>query len=53
MTLETDLLIDRRRLKRRLGFWRVLAVLAVVGAIALAAGIIAVAVVGIFGCSCE
>ena len=30
MSLETDLLIDRRRLKRRLFFWRVLAVLAVV-----------------------
>ncbi|MCQ4162677.1 signal peptide peptidase SppA [Roseomonas sp. GC11] len=31
-TLETDLLLDRRRLKRRLLFWRVLAVLAVAGA---------------------
>ena len=31
--LEVDLLIDRRRLKRRLNFWRVLAVLAVVAAI--------------------
>jgi protease-4 len=30
MALETDLLIDRRRLKRRLIFWRVVAVLAVV-----------------------
>ena len=30
MALETDLLLDRRRLKRRLLFWRVLAVLAVV-----------------------
>jgi protease-4 len=30
MTLEADLLIDRRRLKRRLNFWRVLAVLALV-----------------------
>ena len=30
MSLETDLLIDRRRLKRRLFFWRVAAVLAVV-----------------------
>lgn len=39
MTLETDLLIDRRRLKRRLGFWRVLAVLAFVGAIVLAVGL--------------
>jgi protease-4 len=29
MSLETDLLIDRRRLKRRLLFWRVVAVLAV------------------------
>ena len=30
MSLETDLLLDRRRLKRRLNFWRVAAVLAVV-----------------------
>jgi protease-4 len=36
MSLETDLLIDRRRLKRRLVFWRVFAVLALVVA-ALAA----------------
>jgi protease-4 len=35
--LETDLLLDRRRLKRRLNFWRVAAVLAlVVAAIAVA-----------------
>ncbi|MBV8913425.1 MAG: signal peptide peptidase SppA [Acetobacteraceae bacterium] len=32
--LETDLLLDRRRLKRRLNFWRVAAVLAVTAAIA-------------------
>ncbi len=32
MSLETDLLLDRRRLKRRLWFWRSLAVLAVVAA---------------------
>ncbi len=31
--LESDLLVDRRRLKRRLNFWRVLAVLAVVAAL--------------------
>ncbi|HBK04795.1 MAG TPA: signal peptide peptidase SppA [Acetobacteraceae bacterium] len=30
MSLETDLLLDRRRLKRRLVFWRVFSVLAVV-----------------------
>src|ERR1700722_5808971 len=30
MSLETDLLLDRRRLRRRLVFWRVFAVLAVV-----------------------
>ena len=35
-TLEPDLLVDRRRLKRRLVFWRVVAVLAVVGLIAYA-----------------
>jgi len=33
MSLETDLLIDRRRLKRRLLFWRVLAVAAVMAAV--------------------
>lgn len=33
MSLETDLLLDRRRLKRRLVFWRVFAVLAVVVAV--------------------
>jgi protease-4 len=36
MSLETDLLLDRRRLKRRLAFWRTLAVLAVVAAIIIA-----------------
>ena len=35
MSLETDLLIDRRRLKRRLLFWRVLAVVAVMVGIAV------------------
>ena len=35
MTLETDLLLDRRRLKRRLFLWRVVALLAVVGALLL------------------
>lgn len=33
MSLETDLLLDRRRLSRRLVFWRVFAVLAVVAAV--------------------
>lgn len=33
MSLETDLILDRRRLKRRLVFWRTLAVLAVIAAI--------------------
>ena len=36
MSLETDLLLDRRRLKRRLVFWRTLAVLAVVAALLVA-----------------
>ena len=36
MSLETDLLLDRRRLKRRLNFWRVLTVVAVVGAVLVA-----------------
>jgi protease-4 len=38
MSLETDLLLDRRRLKRRLFFWRVLALLAIVVTIVLAVG---------------
>jgi protease-4 len=33
MSLETDLLLDRRRLKRRLVIWRTAAVLAVIGAL--------------------
>jgi protease-4 len=33
VSLETDLLLDRRRLKRRLVFWRVLSVVAVVAAV--------------------
>jgi protease-4 len=33
MSLETDLLLDRRRLKRRLVFWRVFAVVALVAAV--------------------
>jgi protease-4 len=37
MSLETDLLLDRRRLKRRLVFWRVFAVLALI--VAALAGI--------------
>jgi protease-4 len=36
MSLETDLLLDRRRLMRRLVFWRLLAVLAVLAAVAVA-----------------
>src|ERR1700722_17991089 len=36
MSLETDLLLDRRRLKRRLLFWRSFAVLAVVAAVLVA-----------------
>ena len=39
MTLETDLLIDRRRLKRRLFVWRVIAVAAVIACTVLAVGI--------------
>jgi protease-4 len=36
MSLETDLIIDRRRLGRRLAFWRTLAVLAVVACVLVA-----------------
>ena len=38
MSLEPDLLADRRRLRRRLTLWRALAILAVFGAIAIFAG---------------
>lgn len=38
MSFETDLLIDRKRLKRHLSVWRVVAVLAVLAAIAAAVG---------------
>jgi protease IV len=38
MSLETDLLLDRRRLKRRLVFWRSFAVIAVLVAILVAFG---------------
>jgi len=37
MALESDLLIDRRKLKRGLAFWRAAAVIAVLGAVALVA----------------
>ena len=37
MSLDTDILIDRRRLRRRLTLWRVLAIFAIVAAVALAA----------------
>ncbi len=36
MTLDSDILIDRRRLRRRLAVWRVLAILTVVAAIVFA-----------------
>ncbi len=38
MPLDADLLTDRRRLKRRLSLWRLLAIVAVLGAIGLAVG---------------
>src|SRR5256714_626937 len=38
MSLDTDLIVDRRRMRRKLPFWRVLAIVVVIGAIvALAA----------------
>lgn len=39
MSTETDLLLDRRRLKRRLFFWRVAAIAALVAAIGSAVGL--------------
>lgn len=46
MAYESDYLVDRRRLKRRLAIWRTLAVLAVIAAIAAAYGRIGDTVVG-------
>jgi len=39
MSLETDLLADRRRMRRRLTLWRALAIVAVFGALALVAAL--------------
>ncbi len=38
MSLETDLLLDRRRLKRRLAVWRVVGVLGLLGCVLIAVG---------------
>ena len=38
MALDTDTLIERRRLKRRLGIWRIVAILALVAVVVVAAG---------------
>ena len=38
MSYETDIIIDRRRLKRRLTFWRIVGVLAVIAALSVAFG---------------
>jgi protease-4 len=38
MSLETDSLIDRRRLKRRLSVWRIIAILAVLAAVIIGLG---------------
>ena len=38
MALESDFLVDRRRLKRRLAFWRIAAVVVAVGLVAVVAG---------------
>ena len=38
MSLETDLLLDRRRLKRRLSVWQVVAVVAVLAAVGIGVG---------------
>tara|TARA_R110000868_G_scaffold37241_2_gene131956 strand:- start:924 stop:1838 length:915 start_codon:yes stop_codon:yes gene_type:complete len=46
MAYESDYLVDRRRLKRRLTFWRVAAVVAVIAAVAAAFGRLGDTVVG-------
>ena len=38
MSLDADYVVERRRLKRRLTFWRVLGVVALVAAVVAAAG---------------
>ncbi|MBI3710252.1 MAG: signal peptide peptidase SppA, partial [Proteobacteria bacterium] len=37
-TIDADLLVDRRRLKRQLSFWRVATIIAALGIIAVAVG---------------
>jgi protease-4 len=37
MTLDSDILLDRRRLKRSLTLWRVLAILSVISILAIVA----------------
>jgi protease-4 len=49
MPLETDLILDRRRLSRRVAFWRTLAVLAVVGCVLVALRPSAAVMTGHFG----
>ncbi len=49
MSLDTDLILDRRRLSRRLAFWRILAVLAVVVCVLVALRPSAAIVSGPFG----
>jgi protease-4 len=39
MSLDADLIVDRRRIRRKLTFWRVLAIVLIVGGIAGAAGL--------------
>ena len=38
MALDTDRIVDRRRLKRRLGFWRIVAVAALIALVAVGVG---------------
>jgi len=40
MSLDADLIVDRRRMRRKLTFWRVLAIVVIVLAVAAAAGLV-------------
>jgi protease-4 len=53
MPLDADIVIDRQRLKRRLNFWRVAAVVAVVVALVLAGGRAKISTGGTFGSHIE
>ena len=49
MSLDADLIVDRRRMRRKLTFWRVVAIVVVVLAVAGATASVSNRI-GLFGC---